>query len=924
MKRQGKFFLFLTLLLTMVTQGAWGESLTFNVRSWDGTNKKVVTTQTTKDAAVLTSSDDWVQLGADDSQDHYYVVKGDISIKALSCYGKSHLILADNATLNVNHIKLETGRSLSIYSQSDGDSQGKLIVKNYIFDGSDSYPVYGKAAAIGGGENAAMGSLYIHGGDVTAKASGDIVTRGYGAGIGGGSDSGIGGEVIIYGGKVNAMGAKYGAGIGGGDCGNQGGQVVIYGGEVTASSAHNGAGIGGGDGNQVRGNGGVIKIYGGKVKAKGGYVNLTFGVAAAGGAGLGGGRNGSAGEVYIYGGEVEAIGGKDAAGIGGSRDYGGGKCEISGGTVFAKGGIECAIQLFDRSAPAIGGGRLEGPGSDVSITGGKVTLVKRGYDDDSCPFIGGGNDVDDDGTLNIGPGMKMSISTPDWKFNQFFEVNSSTAAPPLTLVDNAANRVEYCRSHSYGYAVIEPCTHDGATFSYTAGPDTHTRTCSYCNYGIIENHSYGEGNKCACGKIKESSVSDSHWGVTLYRATAAGTTNYAQHVVMYVSQKDGGQPFCVPAVDATQGLTLMGYLKASTAPSGIELLSSEEGQLIKVDNVINITENTTLYPRYRYRFTPTWEWAADYTSATVTLKLTGKDDITLQGSNVVISQEDIKDENNEKCGVRYTATATYKRDLFSDYIFKSHREVYTLALSDAANNDAVLAGRDGVTADVTLDGRTLYKDGSWNTLCLPFDVTISGSVLNGATVQTLNSAASNLNSEGLLTIKFDDVSTTAEIPAGTPFIIKWTSGTDITDPVFTNVTMKNAEPTAVTFSNALGDDCLFVGSYSPFSITDANIDEIIYLGANNTLGYATAARTLRSCRTHFVVPKTSTSGARAMTRSIVNFGDENTTGIESIDNGFWTMNSSDSAWFSLDGRKLSRKPATKGVYIHSGNKVIIK
>ena len=920
MKRQGKFFLFLTLALTMVTQGAWGESLTFNVRSWDDTNKKVVTTQATKDATVLTSSDDWVQLGENDSQDHYYVVKGNISIKALSCYGKSHLILTDNATLNVNHIKLETGRSLSIYSQSDGDSQGKLIVKNYIFDGSDSYPVYGKAAAIGGGENAAMGSLYIHGGDVTAKASGDNVTRGYGAGIGGGSDSGIGGEVIIYGGKVNAMGAKYGAGIGGGDCGNQGGQVVIFGGEVTASSAHNGAGIGGGDGNQVRGNGGVIKIYGGKVKAKGGYVNLTFGVAAAGGAGLGGGRNGRAGEVYIYGGEVEAIGGKDAAGIGGSRDYGGGKCEISGGTVFAKGGIECAIQYFDRSAPAIGGGRLEGPGSEVSITGGKVTLVKRGYDEDSCPFIGGGNDVGDDGTLTIAPGMKMSISTPDWNFNDFLNVNSSTAAPGLTLVDNAARRVEYCRSHSYGYAVIEPCSHEEA-FSYTIGPDSHTRTCNYCNYGITENHLYGEGNKCVCGKIQNSDVSDSHWGVTLYKATAAGTTSFADRVVMYVPKDE---PFCVPAVSATQGLTLMGYLQTSTAPSGIELLSSEEGQLIKVGAVINITSNTTLYPRYRYRYTPTWEWADDYSSATVTLKLSGKDDITLQGNTVVISQEDIKDENNEKCGVRYTATATYKRDLFSDYIFKSHREVYTLALSDDANNDAVLAGRDGVTADVTLSGRKLYKDGSWNTLCLPFDVTISGSVLDGATVQTLNSATSNLNSEGLLTIKFDDVSTTAEIPAGTPFIIKWTSGTDITDPVFTNVTMKNAEPTAVAFSNALGDDCLFVGSYSPFSITDANIDEIIYLGANNTLGYATAPRTLRSCRTHFVVPKTSTSGARAMTRGIVNFGDGNTTGIESIDNSPGTFDNSDGAWFSLDGRRLSGKPATKGVYIHSGNKVIIK
>lgn len=29
-------------------------------------------------------------------------------------------------------------------------------------------------------------------------------------------------------------------------------------------------------------------------------------------------------------------------------------------------------------------------------------------------------------------------------------------------------------------------------------------------------------------------------------------------------------------------------------------------------------------------------------------------------------------------------------------------------------------------AEVALSGRTLYKDGSWNTLCLPFNVTLSG------------------------------------------------------------------------------------------------------------------------------------------------------------------------------------------------------
>ena len=53
----------------------------------------------------------------------------------------------------------------------------------------------------------------------------------------------------------------------------------------------------------------------------------------------------------------------------------------------------------------------------------------------------------------------------------------------------------------------------------------------------------------------------------------------------------------------------------------------------------------------------------------------------------------------------------------------------------------------------TIHNRTLYKDGKWNTLCLPFDLTIAGSVLNGADVQTLSSSSFNSNT-GELTLNF--------------------------------------------------------------------------------------------------------------------------------------------------------------------------
>ena len=55
----------------------------------------------------------------------------------------------------------------------------------------------------------------------------------------------------------------------------------------------------------------------------------------------------------------------------------------------------------------------------------------------------------------------------------------------------------------------------------------------------------------------------------------------------------------------------------------------------------------------------------------------------------------------------------------------------TVTLADNADNSTAISDADGYVADVTLSGRTLYKDGAWNTICLPFDVTIAGSPLAG-------------------------------------------------------------------------------------------------------------------------------------------------------------------------------------------------
>ena len=250
----------------------------------------------------------------------------------------------------------------------------------------------------------------------------------------------------------------------------------------------------------------------------------------------------------------------------------------------------------------------------------------------------------------------------------------------------------------------------------------------------------------------------------------------------------------------------------------------------------------------------------------------------------------------------------------------------TLA-EDATDNATTIEENHGVYANVTLDGRTLYKDGYWNTLCLPFDVedgddmdevTFSDTPLEGATVKELNATASNLAADGTLTLNFSDDLTAIE--AGKPYLIKWTKADDydtadpetrdVKNPVFTSVTISSIMPEPVVFTGGS-----FVGQYSPFSIDETNINSVIMLSSGSRLGYSNTNRTLRSFRAHFEVP--AENPARNF---VLDFGD----GTTSMHNSECIMHNGADAWYSLDGRKLDNVPTKKGVYIVNGQKVVIK
>ena len=242
----------------------------------------------------------------------------------------------------------------------------------------------------------------------------------------------------------------------------------------------------------------------------------------------------------------------------------------------------------------------------------------------------------------------------------------------------------------------------------------------------------------------------------------------------------------------------------------------------------------------------------------------------------------------------------------------------TLPLSNNGDNSEAIAQNAGVITDVILDGRTLYKDGGWNTICLPFNVKLSGSVLDGADVRRLSSTEF---SNGTLTLNFTDENKVTELEAGKPYIIRWASGENLVSPVFTSVTIRNAtNNTSTTYVD-------FIGTTSPFDFT-ANDNTKLFVGSENKLYYPNADMTLGACRAYFQlkgITAADVSGAR------MSF-DEGNDEVTSL-NLTPALSQGEGAWYTLDGRKVAngQKPSqrhtlteriAKGLYIHHGKKVV--
>ena len=287
---------------------------------------------------------------------------------------------------------------------------------------------------------------------------------------------------------------------------------------------------------------------------------------------------------------------------------------------------------------------------------------------------------------------------------------------------------------------------------------------------------------------------------------------------------------------------------------------------------------------------------------------------------------------------------------------------HILALLNNEDNTALINQYNGQTFNVKLRGRTLYKDGSWNTLCLPFaQSNFNGTIFEDATEYE----KLELETSRRYHVDGDDAETPKEyktgcqdgrlylffrnanyIEAGKPYIVKWRkvdgydnhhdpATYDYVEPMFPNVTIVNSSPVTVTSEDGTVS---FVSTYAPFN-RDYEDRSILFLGISNTLFYPNGAGnvSVKSFRAYFQLngvlaasdssgddedddDETYIPGGGEVKVFVMDIEDDAT----SIQETRFDVQNEEEEWYSLDGIRLNGKSSVSGVYVNGGRKVVIK
>ncbi|GEM_PF-704655 len=250
--------------------------------------------------------------------------------------------------------------------------------------------------------------------------------------------------------------------------------------------------------------------------------------------------------------------------------------------------------------------------------------------------------------------------------------------------------------------------------------------------------------------------------------------------------------------------------------------------------------------------------------------------------------------------VKFSGSGKYNR-FFLDEVMVTKVAPQEISLDE--NSDNIVEAAENV--NVTLK-RTFYKDGEWNTLCLPFAVADAKTAFDRAELREVDTEKSNGN-----TIVFKEATA---IEAGKPYLIKWANSSAAAVNVekkFEGVTLV-AAATPVEVNNG---GISFNGFYKMTEASELGAS-VAAIGAGNKLFKVTEGK-MKGFRAAFVL----SSGAEATKYNVVIDG--TATGIEDLVIDGVKANG---RVYNLNGQYVgnSLNGLQPGLYIQNGKKIVVK
>ena len=248
-------------------------------------------------------------------------------------------------------------------------------------------------------------------------------------------------------------------------------------------------------------------------------------------------------------------------------------------------------------------------------------------------------------------------------------------------------------------------------------------------------------------------------------------------------------------------------------------------------------------------------------------------------------------------GKSTNATYNYIRIVSADYT--TGYTTSSNVLNEAAEN--TFAAQDNVNISL----KRSFVAGTWNTICLPFDVSadVIAEKFGDVELCTLSSVSKNV-------MNFDAATS---IEAGKPYLIKPTNA--VVDPTFESVNLIAGDPKLMSPYDGWG----MKGTYGLTTLATDGTN--LFIVADNKFkkpGNESQA-VMKGMRAYFIVPiGTSPSALRANIDGV-----ETAISAINIEN---SINDSDNNVYNLQGQRVGTtlQGLPRGLYIQNGKKMIVK